>query len=113
MESLYSKRPQRVPNTRLSGFTLNTCCKSAELLLIAGRSYSKACLKTTRKQDEGWERWRVALRVRFTAQRARDGIEPAALTWSEASLSDLSGSAPLMKSSCSNTGEDVLENEII
>lgn len=113
MESLYSNRPQRVPNTRLSGFT---CCKSGEVLLITGRSYLKACLKTTHKQDEGWERWCAVVRVCFAAQRARDGTGPAALTLSEGFLSELSGSAPLMKSSCSKhsgEGEHVFQNEIV
>lgn len=91
---------------RLSGFTLNTCCKSGELLLITGRSSSKACLKTARKQAEGLGKVaRSRARFCLAAQHARDGIEPAALTWSEGLLPDLFASAPLMKPSCSNAAE--------
>lgn len=82
METLYSNRPRRVPSARPSGFTLNTCCKSGELLLITGRSSSKACLKTARKQGEGLGKVaRSRARFCLAAQHARDGIEPTALTW--------------------------------
>lgn len=74
MENLCSNKPRRHPNTRLSGFTPDACCKSGELLLITGRSYSKARLKTTHKQDEGWEEDAVD-------QGGGAGIEPAALTF--------------------------------
>lgn len=79
MESLHSNKPQRIPNTRLSGFTLNTCWKSGELLLITGRSFLKACSRTTHKQDQGWEK---DVRSRAGPLGGSAGIEPAALTLS-------------------------------
>lgn len=113
MENLYSNKPQRHPNTRLSGFTLNACCKSGELLLITGRSCLKACLKTTHEQDEGLGGAGRASSSRFD-QGGRAGIDIK-----RRFLSELSASARLMKSSCSNTagvgreGEGVIQNGMI
>lgn len=113
MENLYSNKPQRHPNTRLSGFTLNACCKSGELLLITGRSCLEARLKTAREQDEGWEK-----DARRRAGRIA-GLEPCRADVKRRFLPGLSASARLMKTSCSNTagvgreGEAVIQNGMI
>lgn len=82
MESLSSNRPQGVPSSRLSGFTLNTCCKSAALLFTAGRSdFERPLANRTRAGKGRVEPWRFCC----MAQRARDGTEPGVPTWSERS----------------------------